>query len=157
MKPIEAIFRNGRLYDLTTNQSINLREDAKIILIVDLPDHLNSTDAESTSTVRRKQQQPSTGKQVVVNSSNDSIIPNTASFRKALHQLLQHAQEQGLPSIDVNAGQFHTQVGGYPGRNNRMPTCTAVLKKAMREGDTLLEDTEKGAGASVTIKYKLPR
>ena len=44
MKPIEAIFRNGRLYDLTTNQSINLREGANVILIVDLPDHLNASD-----------------------------------------------------------------------------------------------------------------
>lgn len=44
MKPIEAIFRNGRLYDLTTNQSINLREDARIVLIVDSLNHLNPTD-----------------------------------------------------------------------------------------------------------------
>ncbi len=41
MKPIEAIFRNGRLYDLASDQSINLREGANVILIVDSPDHLN--------------------------------------------------------------------------------------------------------------------
>ena len=44
MKPIEAIFRNGRLYDMTINKSINLREDARVILIVDSPDYLNTGD-----------------------------------------------------------------------------------------------------------------
>lgn len=44
MKPIEAIYRHGRLYDLNTQQSINLREEAKIILIVDSANHLNAND-----------------------------------------------------------------------------------------------------------------
>ena len=44
MKPIKAIYRHGRLYDLTTNQSINLREEVQVILIIDLTDHLNAGD-----------------------------------------------------------------------------------------------------------------
>lgn len=44
MKPIEAIYRHGRLYDLNTQQSINLREEARVILIVDSSDDLNPKD-----------------------------------------------------------------------------------------------------------------
>ena len=44
MKPIEAVYRHGRLYDINTQQSVNIREGARIIIIVDSPDHVNDSD-----------------------------------------------------------------------------------------------------------------
>ena len=73
MKPIKAIYRHGRLYDLTTNQSINLREEVQVILIIDLTDHLNPDVPDGTLAGSKEQQQLSKEKQVV-NSPNDGAI-----------------------------------------------------------------------------------
>ncbi len=134
MKPIEAEFRNGHLYDLKSQEVITLREEAKVILIVESEDYVTS-------------------KPVIKN----NFIPDTQTFKQALLQTLKVAQNKGLKEITVNAGELHRQVGGYPGTNNRMATCTMVLKNEMTDGDIIIKDTNKGAGASVTIKYILPR
>ena len=59
--------------------------------------------------------------------------------------------------IDVNAGELHRAVGGYPGPGHNMPGCCAVMKAAMRVGDVVLGGPPSGIGASLTIRYRLPR
>jgi hypothetical protein len=82
---------------------------------------------------------------------------NAAIFRQALKNILQQAQAQGQPFVDVLAGNLHRQVGGYPGKNHRMPLCCSVMRSMMMPGDQVLQAPPKGQGASLRIRYKLPR
>ncbi|MBI4198593.1 MAG: HNH endonuclease [Chloroflexi bacterium] len=85
------------------------------------------------------------------------LVPNTEDFRSALHSKLQEAVKQGITYLDINSGEFHREPGGSSGRNNRLPVCCNVMWQEMREGDEVLERPPKGKGASLTIRYQLPR
>jgi 5-methylcytosine-specific restriction protein A len=82
---------------------------------------------------------------------------NASDFRAELNRLFREAGAEGLPYVDVTAGELHRRVGGYPGTNHRMPTCCNVMQQEMRPGDRLLHAPPKGRGASVEIRYSLPR
>jgi len=84
-------------------------------------------------------------------------MPTSFDFESALSRLFRRAEEDGRPYIDINSGELHRRVGGYPSRNHRMPLCCDVMKKNMQTGDQILEKPPKGKGASLTIRYKLPR
>lgn len=84
-------------------------------------------------------------------------MPNSFDFELALSHIFREAEEQGRSYVDVNAGELHRKVGGYPGRNHQMPVCCRVMKKNMQAADQILKQPPKGKGASLTIRYKLPR
>jgi len=67
------------------------------------------------------------------------------------------ATNQSSPYIDVKSGDLHSAVGSYPGVNHRMPVCCGVMRSAMKPGDEVLYAPPKGNGASLLIRYKLPR
>lgn len=83
--------------------------------------------------------------------------PTADEFRAELEDLLAEASNEGLPHLDVRSGDLHERMGGYPGQDHRMPTCCSVMRQMMRLGDVVLEEPQKGAGANVVIRYKLPR
>ena len=83
--------------------------------------------------------------------------PDTYDFRVALNSLFKTAEAKGAPYVDVNSGDLHRRVGMYPGRNHRMPICCNVMKANMGPGDLILKQPPKGKGASLTIRYMLPR
>jgi len=84
-------------------------------------------------------------------------IPNSYDFQRELDIIFKDTQKSGKTYIDANSGDLHRRVGGYPGKNHRMPLCCEVLKKNMRPEDQVLEQPFKGKGASLIIRYKLPR
>lgn len=84
-------------------------------------------------------------------------IPNSADFTAELLQMLSEAESKGLSSLEVRAGHLHERVGGYPGPNHRMPACCDMMRKQMRDGDTIVKQPPKGRGATLTIRYRLPR
>lgn len=84
-------------------------------------------------------------------------MPNAAMFHDALYHAFRSAAQRGDEYVDVNAGRLHRQVGGYPSRNHRMPACCAAMRAEMQSGDTILVAPQKGQGASLTIRYALPR
>lgn len=81
----------------------------------------------------------------------------TDDFRKALVAELRKATAAGRASTDVQSGDLHTEVGGYPGPDHRMPMCCAAMKGEMRAGDVVIEEPPSGKGANVVIRYRLPR
>jgi hypothetical protein len=89
--------------------------------------------------------------------SERSQMPSAGQFRSTLNTVLSGAALQKLPSIDVSAGWLHGQVGQYPGPNHRMPVCCEVMRNEMRQGDVILNQPPKGNGASLNIRYMLPR
>ena len=85
-------------------------------------------------------------------------LPSTMNnFQKELADRFSRALEDGKTSIKVNSGELHRALGGYPGPNHRMPVCCDAMYQEMRAGDLILNAPAKGKGASLTIRYLLPR
>ena len=82
---------------------------------------------------------------------------NTDDFRAELIAQLGAAEQRGLPYIDINSGELHRKLGGYPGHDHRMPMCCEAMYQERGAGDEIMSAPPKGHGASVTIRYKLPR
>lgn len=85
------------------------------------------------------------------------MSPNAKTFRKELARILETAEGLGLSAVELRAGGLHRRVGGYPGADHRMPVCCSVMRDAMRTGDAVVAEPEKGAGASLTIRYSLQK
>jgi len=85
------------------------------------------------------------------------MTPSTDDFQKELDAIFAFAEAKRLVAIVVQAGNLHRLVGEYPGTNHRMPVCCNVMRKNMRAGDEVVSEPPSGQGASLTIKYVLPR
>jgi hypothetical protein len=83
--------------------------------------------------------------------------PKAEDFRKTLAELLISANELGFVAVEVNAGNLHRRVGGYPGGDHRMPQCCDVMRQEMLSGDEVIDEPPSGQGARLTIRYRLPR
>ena len=83
--------------------------------------------------------------------------PPADEFRTGLQAHWARAEEGGASHVDVNAGDLHRGVGGYPGPDHRMPNCCQVMRGEMAAGDEVVESPPGGHGASLTIRYRLPR
>lgn len=76
-----------------------------------------------------------------------------ADFENELWALLQAAQATGAPHVDARAGDLHRRVGAQ----QRMPMACSAMRKFMRDGDEVLQSPPSGQGASLVIRYRLPR
>jgi 5-methylcytosine-specific restriction protein A len=87
-------------------------------------------------------------------------MPTVDEFRTAIRAELHEAQQRGAPAVEINAGQLHRKLGGYPpplGQHHQMPTCCDALYDEQKAGDRIVAKPPKGRGASLTIRYQLPR
>ena len=83
---------------------------------------------------------------------------NADAFRSALRQRFRCAEGRGDESVEVEAGDLHRDLGGYPDpKLHRMPVCCDVMLSAMGAGDHILNQPPKRKGASLRIRYALPR
>ena len=82
---------------------------------------------------------------------------NTETFYKQLQTEFTNATKQGRSHVDINSGGLHRTVGGYPGTDHRMATCCNVMHGEVQPGDRVITEPPQGKGASLTIRYKLPR
>ena len=80
-----------------------------------------------------------------------------ATVTARLKVQLYRAQKRGLQHIDIKASELHRRVGGYPGQSHRMPSCCEAMYAEKRDGDVIIARPPEGKGASLTIRYKLPR
>ena len=80
-----------------------------------------------------------------------------AEFRAQLDKLLSAASSLGFVAVEVNAGKLHRKVGGYPGPTHSMPMCCEVMRKRMTKADAIVTQPPRGNGASLTVRYQLPR
>ena len=85
--------------------------------------------------------------------------PSANDFRVKLRACFEQAEQAGESTLEVNAGQLHREVGGYPTRsgNHRMRTCCLVMMSEKVERDRIRAMPPSGWGASLTIRYRLPR
>ena len=84
-------------------------------------------------------------------------MPSTEDFRTTLRDVLTKADEYGFVAVDVNSGNLHRRVGDYPGNDHRMPMCCEAMYSEMKVKDSIISQPESGQGASVVVRYKLPR
>jgi len=86
-------------------------------------------------------------------------LPNMDTFRAAINDIFRQAGELERSYVDIEAGQLHRGVGGYPnGGNHRMPVCCNALYEARQPGrDKVIHAPPKGKGATLKIRYFLPR
>ena len=85
------------------------------------------------------------------------MTPNATEFQALIDRLLSAAEELGFVAVEISAGNLHRKIGGYPGTNHRMPMCCAAMQKTMTQQDSIVAAPTKGVGASLTVRYKLPR
>lgn len=82
-------------------------------------------------------------------------------FRFALKVMFQAATDDNQPYLDVEAGPWHRAMGGYPARDGKhsMPTVCDVMWKEFsdKHGDKVLYSPPRKRGASLKIRYQLPR
>jgi hypothetical protein len=87
-------------------------------------------------------------------------LPTAGDFRAELMAQIERATKQGRPHIEINAGELHRVVGGYPDKagDHRMPICCHVMRDEFKRGDAeMIYQTEGGQAPALTIRYKLPR
>ncbi|MDA8010334.1 MAG: hypothetical protein MPK62_08680 [Alphaproteobacteria bacterium] len=82
--------------------------------------------------------------------------PNAEDFRRELRSRLEDAHARGDDHLEITSGELHRAVGNYPG-DHRMPTYCSVMKSEMTGGDEILDEPKEGEGASLLVRYKLPR
>lgn len=87
--------------------------------------------------------------------SKRPATPNDETFERVILALIEQARQTGQPYVDIVSGEVHRLVGGYPGRNHKMPTCCKVMYRLMKPGDEVLARPPKGLGVSVKIRYYL--
>jgi len=86
-----------------------------------------------------------------------NLPPTLKDFQDELDKMFKTAEQKGTLNIDVKSGDLHRGVGCYPGNNHRMSVCCDVMRKNMKSDDQILQEPLKGKGASLIIRYKLPR
>jgi 5-methylcytosine-specific restriction protein A len=78
-------------------------------------------------------------------------------FERQLDLIFRDAEEKGLDSVEVKASDLHRAVGGYPSPDHRMPACCEAMRRAMAPTDVIVAAPPKGNGASLLIRYDIPR
>jgi hypothetical protein len=85
-------------------------------------------------------------------------IPEKPDFEKALNAWFREAEQEEIPFVDIRADDLHARVGDYPGPFHRMATCCEVMyEHYLPSVDKILQFPPKGKGASMEIRYALPR
>lgn len=87
------------------------------------------------------------------------VMPATREdFHGQLERQFRKAESEGATHIELTAGFLHRCVGDYPNpKTHRMPMCCDAMRRAMQPGDEELYAPPKGKGASLKIRYLLPR
>lgn len=85
--------------------------------------------------------------------------PTTDEFRAELRAQIERARRQGRPHAEINAGELHRKLGGYPPKSGRpaaaMPSCANVMWQEYKEDrDDIIHQPKEKRGPSLTIRYK---
>ena len=86
-----------------------------------------------------------------------SPSPSKVDFDVELQRQLAAATSAGAKMLDISAKDLHIAVGGYPGPRHAMPSCCSAMRAEQRTTDEVLAQPPKGKGASLKIRYFLPR
>lgn len=133
-----------------------------VAALVATSDILKEKTAEAITkleaTVKREKREEKSPEAEPAKKPEDRRLPlTTEDFQSELDKLFATAQEEGKQFVEVKSGDLHRSVGGYPGPNHRIPVCCTVMKRNMKPGDEILQQPPSGTGATLIIRYRLPR
>jgi hypothetical protein len=77
-------------------------------------------------------------------------MPSAHDFRDELFRMIRDAQRAGNQYVEVEAGELHKRVGGYPGRDHRMPSCGGAMKAevSIEGGDAVMSEGSRSCWTS---------
>ena len=79
-------------------------------------------------------------------------------FLAKLNEIFAEKTTAGEKEVTITSGELHRLLGGYPGTNHRLPICCAAMRQVFDQSkDAVLHSPESGIGATLTIRYALPR
>ncbi|HTI67047.1 MAG TPA: hypothetical protein VL460_05815 [Caulobacteraceae bacterium] len=82
-------------------------------------------------------------------------------FQAELSAQIDRALTQGRVHLEINAGELHRAVGGYPakaGTADRMGRCCNVMREELRRGHAeVIHEQAAGGPPAYTVRYDLPR
>ncbi len=84
-------------------------------------------------------------------------MPTKAEFRAALEKRFLEARQKGASEVEINSGALHRELGGYPAPSHQMPSCCDAMYEEQDARDVIVSAPKRGKGASLTIRYALPR
>lgn len=84
-------------------------------------------------------------------------MPSVEEFRLELKSQFRHAELKNLSHVDISAGELHRRLGGYPGPNHQMPSCCQAMEQERRAPDEIVAGPPSGKGATLIVRYRLPR
>ena len=84
-------------------------------------------------------------------------MPTMDDFRSFIAASFAEAKNAGQTSITLKSGDVHRQLGGYPSKNHQIPSCCNAMIEAMKGSDNILRQPLKGKGATLMIRYRIPR
>jgi hypothetical protein len=84
--------------------------------------------------------------------------PTAGEFRATLHWRFYRAEREGAKQVEVTSGDLHREAGGDPGDSGGVRSCCLVMRGEMLINvDSVVSRSGGGDGASLTIRYKVPR
>jgi 5-methylcytosine-specific restriction protein A len=89
--------------------------------------------------------------------TREADVPDAAAFEAEIKRRFRDAEKAGAWCVDICSGVVHRHLGSYPGPHHRMPDCCQVMRRLMMEADSVVEAPPKGSGATLVIRYRLPR
>ncbi|MFZ2313124.1 MAG: GIY-YIG nuclease family protein [Methylobacter sp.] len=96
---------------------------------------------------------------VIVDPKLDKVVTRLTvdDFLIALRRKFQESSSVAVGHVDILSGELHREIGGYPEKGHSMPVCCSVMWREMKAGDEVLAAPPKGKGATLRIRYLLPR
>jgi 5-methylcytosine-specific restriction protein A len=85
------------------------------------------------------------------------MMPSIEQFREEARAQIARAKRQGRLHVEINAGELHRTLGGYPGPSHSMPSCCQAMRDEYEIArDVVVYETNSGNGAAFTIRYQFP-
>lgn len=88
-------------------------------------------------------------------------MPSIEDFRAELHAQIARAHRQQRPHAEINAGELHRAVGGYPSsgrKHHAMSECCRAMREELELRDAVIVfETASGQSPSFTVRYSVPR
>jgi hypothetical protein len=88
------------------------------------------------------------------NQKGEEIMQPTAwEIRNRLAAILNFARQSGKSYVDVESNSLQKQVADASSSDRSMSVCWDVMKKLMRPGDSILQESPIGRGTPLAIRY----
>lgn len=89
--------------------------------------------------------------------NDNQATPTQDDFLQEASAQISRAGHQRRAHVEINAGELHRVLSGYPTHSHRMASACAALRSLIREGDQVIAEPQSGFGASYTVRFALPR